>query len=168
MTRRIGKTTNDFQHSFGNSGQGACTLFSLLWAKESLRKGRGLKRNEIPKNRLEIERLHSLNRWDEDNLPVVLEKVGLASAENHGNDYAIATLDDLARHVHSLTPHVAIFWNSHHTMGYRYAHNEKEFFDPECGLYRARHTRDILAKIMQVFNASGYAAVEKCHVVKLA
>jgi len=49
--------------------------------------------------------------------------------------------------VKATPPHVAIFWNEHHTMGYRYEHLNKEFFDCEYGLYRAEKTADIITQM---------------------
>lgn len=63
-------------------------------------------------------------------------------------------------------PHVGIFWNSFHTMGYLYGHHDKEFFDNNVGLYKAKYTKDILAKMEEVrqgYNQewSGYVIVRR-------
>jgi hypothetical protein len=59
-------------------------------------------------------------------------------------------------------PFVGIFWTPGHTMGYRYSHHEKEFFDMEQGLFRSKYTAGIKAKVRE-----NYDEPFGCRVVKL-
>ena len=47
-------------------------------------------------------------------------------------------------------PHVGIFWNNFHTVGYSYGHLNKQYFDNNIGLWRADKTRDIVAKMDEI------------------
>lgn len=98
-----------------------------------------------------------------DNEPA--KQCELAQLEMIGNDTAIAAIDDVLRLAKATAPHVAIFWTQTHTMGYRYSHHEKEFFDVEVGLFRAKFTKDIKAKMTQII--SGYGPVQGLRLVKL-
>lgn len=64
-------------------------------------------------------------------------------------------------------PHVGIFWNSFHTVGYSYAHLDKHYFDNNVGLYKAKKTADIVAKMEQVRKGNGYGNWEGYCVLRL-
>jgi hypothetical protein len=151
---------------FQNGQQGICTVISFNWAKYTLKKGKGLqKREDIPLSTHILNIQQGRNRWDDPigETPQYLGRYGLALvAATDVNTYA--AIEEFTKNT---APHVAVFWNSHHTMGYRYAHNEKEFFDPELGLYRAKLTKNIDAKIKEVFIQKNYDVVQRCIVVKL-
>jgi frataxin-like iron-binding protein CyaY len=102
-----------------------------------------------------------LRKFDNDSA----KQSGLADLEPVGGDHIIASVDDVIRIVRNTAPHVAVFWTATHTMGYRYAHNEKEFFDNEVGLYRAKTSKEIKAKLNQII--AGYGGVTGVRVVKL-
>ncbi len=64
-------------------------------------------------------------------------------------------------------PHAGIFWNSFHTMGYAYSHLHKQYFDNNVGLYRAKKTADIVAKMEGVRKDNGYGNWEGYAVLRL-
>jgi hypothetical protein len=51
-------------------------------------------------------------------------------------------------------------------MGYRYSHNEKEFFDMEKGLFRSKLTDDLKQKMAEIIGSYGQP-VEGMRVVAL-
>jgi hypothetical protein len=133
--------------------QGICTVASLTWARKTLQKGLGLKTFTdlgLDAHAMNVQ-MKVLRKFD--NNPA--EQCNLAQLEPVGNDQVIASIDDVVRLVKATAPHVAIFWTATHTMGYRYAHHEKEFFDIEKGLYRAKYTKDIKAKMTQIISQYG-------------
>jgi hypothetical protein len=64
-------------------------------------------------------------------------------------------------------PHIGIFWNSFHTVGYSYGHLNKQYFDNNVGLWRAEKTADLVAKMEQIRKGNGYGNWEGYIVVKL-
>lgn len=161
--------SDKYRPEFGPVAVGICTAFSLLWAKWSLQLGKGLKeRADIHEDDLTIQVIHAANRRDDQNVLGYLGKLGLTSAEAGGIQwFETPGFVDLTEHVKATAPHVAIFWNNHHTMGYRYKSHEKEFFDCEHGLYRAEKTADIIAQMKKTFQDGGYKPILACHVVTL-
>jgi hypothetical protein len=151
--------TNNFTQS---NQVGICTCSALHWAKKSLKLKRGLKSyTELPNEQAMNAQMAVLRKLD--NKPAEqCELVGLATV---GHDRIISSIQELTRLVKSTAPHIAIFWTQNHTMGYRYAHNEKEFFDVESGLYRAKTTKDIQAKMEKQIQA--YGQVKGVRIVKL-
>ena len=153
------------QNNFTQGNEvGICTCSALTWARKSLQLRRGLKSytelgldNHTMNAQMAILRRH-------DNHPA--KQCELSQLEMIGNDTVIAAIDDIPRLAKATAPHVAIFWTQTHTMGYRYAHNEKEFFDAEEGLFRAKTTKDIKAKMTQII--AGYGPVQGIRLVKLA
>lgn len=158
------------------SQQGICTAASFLWARQTLKLGRCLaSANEISADfkgamgQITIGALMSTLRHKdallESKPDEYLESLGLVSVTGAVGLQNFADLEALAK---NNAPHVAVFWNSHHTMGYRYHHHDKEYFDMEAGLYKAKLTRDIDAKMAEIWKAKGYHVIEKGIVVKLA
>lgn len=170
---------NSITMSFKTGGaeqQGICTAASFLWAKQTLRLGRCLtSADEISKDfkgplgQITIGALMSTLRHKdallESKPDEYLEPLGLTSVTGATVLRNFADLEALAK---NNAPHIAVFWNSHHTMGYRYHHHDKEYFDMEAGLYKAKLTRDIDAKMQEIWKAKKYAVIDKGIVVKLA
>jgi hypothetical protein len=152
------------QNNFGQGNeQGICTCSSLTWARKTLKAGRGL--NSYAELGLDD---HTMNAQMAvlrklDNQPD--KQCELVQLEMVGTDTTIASIDDVVRLVKAAPSNIAIFWTQTHTMGYRYAHHEKEFFDVEKGLYRAKYTKDIKATMTTIIG--GYGPVLGLRVVKL-
>jgi hypothetical protein len=158
--KEIFKMKNDFSQG---STVGICTCISLNWARKVLKKGSAINSyDQIGLTDLTLNAQMAQLRKLDNNPAGQCELVQL---EPVGGDQNIASVDDIIRIVKTTVPHVAIFWTATHTMGYRYAHNEKEFFDNEVGLFRAKTTKEIKAKMNTVI--SGYGAVTGLRVVKL-
>jgi hypothetical protein len=143
---------------------GICSCIALNWARRVLKKGSGINAySEIGLTELTMNaQMAKLRKLDAD--PDA--QSALVDLEPVGGDQVIASVDDVIRLVKATIPHVAIFWTSTHTMGYRYAHNEKEFFDNEIGLWRAKTSKEIKAKMKSVTDT--YGGVVGLRVVKLA
>jgi len=155
---------NDFHQRDKGAEVGICTCCALNWAKKSLKLGRGLKTySEIGLTDHTMNAQMAVLRRKDATPDDQCELVGLKMV---GNEQAVASIDDVIRIVKATPPHVAIFWTQDHTMGYRYKHHEKEFFDNEVGLYRAKLTADIKSKMNDII--SGYGPVEGIRVVGLA
>jgi hypothetical protein len=140
-------------NNYTQSGQqGICTAASLDWCKKTLKAGRGLKAAS------ELMDTHTLNAQ-----MAVIRKLDASGADQTdraglksvGGDRVIASIDDIIKTAKNTPPHVAIFWTSGHTMGYRYAHHEKEFFDIETGLFRAKLTDDLKKKMEGIIKTYG-------------
>jgi hypothetical protein len=142
---------------------GICTCSALTWARKTLQLGRGLKNfSELGlSNHTMNTQMAVMRRYDGQ----PARQCELAQLEMIGHDTVIAKIDDIPRRVMFTAPHIAIFWTQTHTMGYRYAHREKEFFDVEVGLFRATHTKDIKAKMTEII--AGYGKVKGLRLVKL-
>lgn len=151
---------NDFGQG---TEQGICTCSALTWARKTLKLGRGLKTYA----ELGLDN-HTMNAQmavlrKADNDPV--RQCELAQVEAIGADMVIASVDDIIRHAKTTSPHVAIFWTQTHTMGYSYGHHDKEFFDVEVGLYRAKLTKDIKATMTSTI--AGYGPVIGMRLLRL-
>ncbi len=152
------------QNNYHQKGQqGICTAASLDWCRKTLKLGRGVK------SASELISAHALNaqmavlrKFDAD----ATKQSDLSGLKPVGGDRAINTINQIITITKSTPPHVAIFWTSTHTMGYRYAHHEKEFFDIEIGLFRAKLTADIKKKMSDIIGGYGQA-VEGMRVVAL-
>jgi hypothetical protein len=46
---------------------------------------------------------------------------------------------------------IGIVWNGYHTMGYGYSHKQKDLFDMNYGLFRAKYSKGIQAKIEELY-----------------
>jgi hypothetical protein len=151
-------------NNYSQSGQqGICTAASLDWCKKTLRAGRGIR------SASELMDTHALNAQ-----MAVIRKLDASAADQTdraglkavGGDRVITSIDDIISTTKNTAPHVAIFWTAGHTMGYRYAHHEKEFFDIETGLFRAKLTEHLKAKMTEIITP--YGAVVGMRVVALS
>jgi hypothetical protein len=152
------------QNNFNQADSvGICTCASLTWARQTLKRGRGL--NQYSELGLDDHTMNAqmavLRRHDND----PAKQCELAQLQMVGGDRPISSIDQVTTIVKATAPHVAIFWTRTHTMGYRYAHREKEFFDNEQGLFRAGLTKHIAAKMAEIITP--YGPVEGLRVVSL-
>lgn len=151
--KKIFGMTNSYAQ-WGNQAGGICTCISLWWAQKTLKKGRGLSSfHELPDANVMNAQMSMLRRYDSqpDKQTELVDRLVM----NGPSEIPIFSVDDVVQLVKGVYPYVAIFYNDTHTMGYRYAHHEKEFFDVEEGLFRAKFTKDILAKMKEITNGYG-------------
>lgn len=163
--RRIFQTQNNY---FQGGAQGICTVASLQWAKRCLELDRGLGSfDELLLTEHQLNALMAVWRT-KDNDPVAqTEGMGLRIV---GGDHDVDQFIDVQAKVNLTNPHVCIFWNHHHTMGYRVSTKhgrECEFFDIENGLWVADNDLAIRAKVIDIFNVAGYAQIEGMRIVTL-
>jgi hypothetical protein len=157
------------QNDFDQAGAvGICTVASMQWAKKTLQLRRGL--GSYDELSLSDHQLNALMRvWRQyDHDPATqTEGMGLRIV---GADINVNQMIDVQRHTNLTAPHICIFWNSHHTMGYRAWNDhgrECEFFDNEDGLWLADNDTDIRATVINRFAAAGYAPIEGMRIVTL-
>lgn len=153
--------SNPFSQSYG-AAQGICTASSLAWARACLKRGRAVSTWDevgVGFHALNIQ-MATLRRYDNDP-QTQTEMAGLELV----TEPAVGSVDDVIRKVAMTKPFTAIFWTAEHTMGYRYSHHEKEFFDIETGLWRAKYTAGIRAKMNEIVGR--YGPVVGCRIVKL-
>jgi len=136
--------SNPYNQANGQS-QGICTAASLAWCKACLKLGRGV--NSWAEVGLDVHLLNiqmaTMRKLDSE----PRRQTELAGLVPVGPDKTLADLDTLFRETKNTAPYICIFWTSGHTMGYRYSHHEKEFFDMEQGLFRAKYTDGIKNEI---------------------
>lgn len=163
--RHVFQTRNNFTQ--GNE-LGICTVASLQWAKKSLERGRGLGSfDELGLGQHQLNALMAVWRNYDNDSQSQTNGMGLRIV---GNDHAVNSIIEVQRLTNLTFPHVCIFWNSHHTMGYRVSTRhgrECEFFDMENGLWLADNDTDIRAKILDTFNAGGYDQISGMRIVQL-
>lgn len=124
--------------------QGICTASSLNWAKRVLL-GRSVERESdlVDASVLNIQ-MAKLRRLDSD--PAAqCALVGLIPV---GGDRAVSTVSQVVSLTKASSTGVSIFWTAEHTMGYRYKHLNKEFFDQNRGFYRAKKTKEIAKELV--------------------
>lgn len=170
------RTANDFYQGYDPpmdllgkklKSQGICTAASMNWAKKVLNRGRSVNSfDEIGLNvhtlNAQMAKLRKLDRDPEQQCDLV----GLQMVSIIGNkDLKIASIADVIKLGDDNPSEVIIFWTEHHTMAYRYASQNKEFFDIEVGLYRAKTTAEIKEKMKEI--TGPYGALTGARVVKL-
>ena len=144
--KQIFALTNPYKQ---NGEEGICTAASLAWCKCCLKLGRGLtSANELrPDARALNAQMAVLRRFD-NNPEAQTEMAGLKWVK----EFTAHSIDDVIREMKASPSHIGIFWNTVHTMGYSYSHNDKEFFDQNNGLYRAKTSKEIRG----LFRSLGY------------
>lgn len=164
--RRIFPLTNSF-----NQGDeiGICTVASLQWAKTVLQRGRGI--GSFDELSLSDHQLNALMAvWRRLDADPAAQTAGLG-LKIVGADIAVNQFIDVQRHVNLTAPHICIFWNSHHTMGYSagigHGPRECEYFDMECGLYVADNDFEIRGAVLDQFAAANYQPIEGMRIVTL-
>jgi hypothetical protein len=154
---------------FQGGEQGICTVASLQWAKKCLERGRGLGSfAELSLNAHQMNAQMAVVRRLDGNPAAQTQLMGLRMV---GNDRAVNQFIDVQRFTNLSAPHVCIFWNSHHTMGYRVStqggRRECEYFDIEDGLWLAHNDSDIRATVIATFADGNYARIEGMRIVSL-
>lgn len=159
--KTVFKLNNNFTQA---TAQGICTAGSLAWAKACLKKrGHINSFTEIGPDRHALNvQMAVLRRYDH-NPRKQTEMAGL----QYVSEPAVSSIDDVISKVKASPTGVAIFWTRYHTMGYRYAHHDKEFFDMEAGLFRAKYTKHIKSTMEKIFRKKGYGEVRGCRIVRL-
>lgn len=148
----------------GDGAEGICTAAALFWARKCLELGRA------PDSWAEIGKSdHNLNiimttLRNLDNNPIA--QTELAGLNAVGADRAVASIDEMMEVVKVSTTGVAIFWNSYHTMGYRYSHLNKDYFDMNFGAFRCKYTRGIAHKYHELYTGPADQIIG-CRVVSL-
>jgi hypothetical protein len=135
--------TNNF-NQWRRTEVGICTAASLAWCKAALKKnGRihsfadiGISEHVL---NIQMSQLRLLDTRPREQT----ERAGLRMVSQHATN----SLDVMMGAVKRTAPFTAIFWTATHTMGYRYAHHEKQFFDMEEGLFTSKYSDALKAKI---------------------
>lgn len=158
------KLVFSMQNNFTQNGNvGICTCISLNWAKRCLKNGKGL--NNYSELGLSDHTMNAqmavIRKFDSS----PDKQCAFFDLDDVGGDRNVASVDDVVRITRQTAPNVAIFWSATHTMGYRYSHNEKDFFDNEEGLFRAKTSTDIKKKMKEITDR--YGGVVGMRVVKL-
>ena len=139
---------------------GICTAKSLAWCRASLKNGGRINSaSMLPSDHVLNAQMAVLRQYDHDPGQQA-EKAGLELVRS----WNVTSLDEVFEHFKSWAPHIGVFWTDGHTMGYSYAHHDKEFFDVESGLYRGKKTADIRAQITAAYPAD---SIRGCYMVKL-
>ena len=168
-SRRVFQMTNNFTQRDAATEVGICTVASLQWAKTTLQRGRGLgSYMELGLSDHQMNALMAIWRRNDGDPTEQTKGMGLKIVG--GADHAVGQMLDVQRITNLTGPHVCIFWNSHHTMGYRVSTKhgrECEWFDNEDGLWLANNDMDIRTTVLNGFAARGYAPISGMRVVSL-
>ena len=158
------------RNNFVQRGEvGICTVASLQWAKQCLRLGRGIGNfDELSLSPHQLNAQMSIFRRFDNNPAAQTNGMGLQIV---GADHDVSQIVEVQQRVNTTAPGICIFWNSHHTMGYRVAtkggRRECEWFDNEDGLWLADNDADIRQAVIAGFAARGYAPILGMRVVNL-
>lgn len=142
-----------------------CTAASLMWCNMMLR-GSKPKASHFEKDNQYLQSMmHTVGIGSLDRDPAT--QVGLAQFQIVDQGASNITSRELTLVFKAHPPHIGIFWNSFHTMAYRYHHEDKRYFDNNHGLWKAKLTTDIVdaledARINRYNGAPwcGYAVVD--------
>lgn len=126
--------------------EGICTVSALQWAKKCLERKRGLGAySELGLDDFQLDALMAVwRRFDHD---AVQQSHAFGLRVVGGGDRVANSIADVQNEVSQTAPHVAIFWNSYHTMGYRVGTGrspEFEWFDKNHGHYISTDERELL------------------------
>jgi len=159
ITRVFPMTNPHTQHN--SRSVGICTAKSLAWCRACLKAGGSIRSaGMLPGDHALNAQMALLRQQDHDpSKQAEMAGVQLVRA------WTVRSIDDVFRNFKAVAPHIGIFWTAGHTMGYRYAHHEKQFFDVESGLYTAKKTADLRARITQDYPED---SIRGCYVVRSA
>jgi hypothetical protein len=146
--------------------QGICTASAMNWAKKVLKSGpvNSFAAIGLDQHTLNIQ-MATLRRLD-TNPEEQCDRVGLKMVSTIGNkDWKIGSVKDVIKLGEDNDEAVIIFYTNEHTMAYRRQSNNKEFFDIEVGLYRAKTTAEIEKKMEEI--TGPYGDLVGARVVKL-
>ena len=134
-----------------------CTAAAFTWCHMKLG-GRVTPRADLFLPSDETINVNMQNIRDHDNDPLAQAGImGFVVTERSRGSVTYSS-EQIAEIFKKNPGHVGIFWNSFHTMGYAYAHHDKEYFDNNVGLYKAKYTSGITAKMDSVQQAQRYGA----------
>ena len=152
--RQLFQMQNNFRQRTPND-EGICTVTALQWAKKCLQLNRGIG-SYVELGLSDHQRNALMAVWRRyDNQPT--QQTAGMGLRIVGTDRRVNGLRVMQGIVANTAPHVAIFWNSFHTMGYRVGRNNSEFewFDNNHGLYLANNA-DELFQTMNAYMAAHY------------
>ena len=140
-----------------------CTVAALIWSRMVLMH-QTPRADQFGENDTALASLMytvGVTAMDSDIIAGASRGANLAVVESSkGNNHSSST--EIATKFSRVEPHVGIFWNSFHTMGYAYGHLKKHYFDNNIGLFSAKLTADIVAKMEAVRTGTapdGYGGV---------
>jgi hypothetical protein len=144
--------------------EGICTAASLFWCRKCLELGRGVNTfDEIGKTDHNLNIIMRTLRTMDNNPVAQTELAGLASV---GGDRVVNSMEAVMTLIKSSASKIGIFWNSYHTMGYRYSHHEKDMFDMNNGLFRSKYSKGIEVKFAELY-AGPQDQIIGCRIVAL-
>ncbi len=154
--------SNDFTQN-KEKAQGICTAASLAWAKACLKLGRFVNTwDEIGTSKHNLNIVMATLRYMDANPVGQTELAGVKSLSG-GVDGTATSIKDVIEAIKVSEYGIGIFWNSYHTMGYGYSHKQKDLFDMNYGLFRAKYSKGIQAKIEELYGDDiiGYRIIGK-------
>jgi hypothetical protein len=164
-SRQIFQMTNNV---FQSVEQGICTVASLQWAKKCLQLKRGL--GNFQELALSLHQMNALMAvWRKFDHDPAAQTTGMG-LRMVGLDRPVNQFIDVQRFANITNPHICIFWNSHHTMGYRVSTQhgrECEFFDIENGLWLAGNDTDIRRTVINTFTRGHYGPIKGMRIVNI-
>jgi len=153
--------------------EGICTAISLVWAKKCIERRRGL--GSYIELGVDDHALNGLmavwRRFDHDPVQQThafgLRVVG-------GGDQVLSSIRAMHDHFVATAPHVGIFFNNYHTMGYRVGKygkvTEYEWFDKNFGYFVSTDENEMHKFMREKWKAwyPGYeGSVKGCRVVEV-
>jgi len=161
VAREVFPLQNNYRQ---RDAEGICTAASLFWCRACLELGRGVNTfGEVGKSDHALNIImHTLRGLD--NNPVA--QTELAGLRSLGGDRPVTSMEEVMTVIKSSASKIGIFWNSYHTMGYRYSHHEKDFFDMNNGLFRSKYAKGIEVKYDELYPTPADRIVG-CRVVAL-
>jgi len=147
-----------------NNPKSTCTAASLTWAYMLLGKtAKPAAHHFLASDSTLSQNMRNIE--DDDSNPVrQVALMGFEIVKEQSGTGVSST--EIAEVFKNNAPHVGIFWNSFHTVGYSYGHLDKQYFDNNVGLYKAKKTADIVAKMEEV-RKGGYGNWEGYIVLKI-
>ncbi|MDH5671371.1 MAG: hypothetical protein OEZ06_04430 [Myxococcales bacterium] len=127
-----------------------CTAASLTWCHMMLSGVTTPKAEHfLPQNETLQRHMHTVGIGSLDFDPstqVALMQFEIVAQQSAG----AITSHEIAAAFKANAPYLGIFWNSFHTMAYRYNHVDKRYFDNNYGLWKAKTTKDIVAQMEKI------------------
>ena len=144
--RKLFEMQNDF-HQKNPNNEGVCTVAALQWAKKCLELDRGIgSYDELGLSDHQLNALMAKWRDYDDRPEQQTAAMGLSAV---GDDQVVSDIGLMQGIFENTAPHIGIFWNSFHTMGYRAGKGGAEFewFDNNHGLYVADNAEQLRQEI---------------------
>lgn len=160
--KQVFPLSNDYTQN-KEKAQGICTAASLAWAKACLKHGRFINTwDEIGTSKHNLNIVMATLRYMDANPVGQTELAGVKSLSG-GSDGTAKGIKDVMEAIKVSEYGIGIFWNGYHTMGYGYSHLQKDLFDMNYGLFRAKYSKGIQAKIEELYGDDiiGYRIIGK-------